>query len=313
MTQLSSSFPLGLFVNENNTLDVSKLQGKVDFLLVKVNGTADWDKKFAQHVDEANQLGIPCGLVIYIDPSTVDKSWPLNDFSRWGKDAVLGKYLNLKATKLFHFVVLYYHPSRMVETNGNAIDPQWLSQIPVYMADILQDTFFTLTKNTNPQNRQVAIGCSETALALVNDPSTRWANWPFMSVVDALSSPVTWDNIHDEMGKIDAAAITPSPYRPLWNFDPYPVHNLPGSGNAGLVAYLGTKENFLKWCNYQASGTGTGSGSGTDTGTGSGTDTGGSGTTGTIDLSTLIPYLSRIAVAEEKQATALEKLSGVIK
>ncbi len=301
MTNLASTFPLGLFVNENNTLDINKLKGNVDFLLVKVNGTTDWDKKFAQHVDEAYQLGIPCGLAIYIDPSTVDFNWPLKLYDRWNKEQVLGKYLNLPATKKFNFGVLYYHPSRMVDAAGNAIDPNWLASIPIYMAENLQDAWFTKTKDTAFADRRIVIGCSPTALEKVADPNTNWRDWPFMPVVDGFTNTSTWDTIRADMATVDAPAVSPSNYRPLWNFDPYPSHNLPGTGGAGLVAYLGSKENFLKWCDYSTASTPTTPDAGDDTPT-----TPDTGDSVSADLTETNTLLLRIAVASEKIAGVLK-------
>lgn len=301
MTKLNSAFPLGLFVNESNIIDVEKLRGKIDFMLVKVNGTADWDSKFADHVNEAYQLDIPCGLVIYIDPTTVDFNWPLNDFSRWNKDAVVGKYLSTSVTaKKFNFAVMYYHPGRMVGSDGKAIEPQWLTQIPIYMAEQLHMAWFGSLNNVPAAQRRILIGCSELALGLVSNPSTSWRDWPFMSVVDGLTSQVTWETVREAMNSVDKPAITPVDSRPLWNFDPYPSHNLEGAGGAGLVAYLGTKTNLLSWCAYEPTGAGGGTtpgGGTTDPGTGGGTN---SGTT--VDNA----ILTRIAVA-------LEKMAGIYK
>lgn len=309
MTKLNSAFPLGLFVNEGNALDVQKLRGKIDFLLVKVNGVVDWDAKFAEHVNTAYQLDIPCGLVIYIDPSTVDFNWPLNDFSRWNKEAVVGKYLGLNMTKRFNFGVLYYHPGRMVGSDGKAIEPQWLTKIPIFMAEQLHAAWFGSVNNVPAVQRKILIGCSEAALALVADPATSWRDWPFMSVVDGLTSAVTWDTVREAMNSVDKPAVTPVDCRPLWNFDPYPSHNLDGAGGAGLVAYLGTNANMLRWCAYEPTGnTGgggdpTGDPTGDDDGDGGDGGSGGSGGVVTADLSGLTAAVNRMAAALEKMAS----------
>ncbi len=259
MPRLSSAFPLGLFVNESNTLDENLLKSKIDFMLVKVSGVpgvSEWDRNYEKNVDLAYRLGIPCGLVIYLDPALIDKNWPLDDFSRWGKgpnDPIFGKHVGSFHTKKFDFIVLYYHTSRMKE-NGLPIEPQWLSRIPVYEAEQFHNEFFGPTKNLPLQQRRVLIAASEEAMKLVSDPDTYWKEWPFMSVVEAFSAGVTWDNVRAKINEVDADAITPSGFRPLWNFDPLPTHNLPGTGNAGLVTYLGTKESLHKWCKFTPAG-----------------------------------------------------------
>lgn len=256
MTKLTSSLPLGLFVNGGNVLDKNILQGKIEFLLVKVNTPGGgWDSGLERHVQTAYDLDIPCGLVIYMDGTAPDKNWDLNDFSKWNRDRMVGQFLPLPGNKRFHFGVLYYHPSRMVEANGAAIEPQWLAQIPIYMADELHNAWFGPLRDVPAAARRMVIGGSDAALSLVADPNTAWRDWPFMSVVDAFGTVATWETIRDLVGQVEGNATQPGVSRPLWNFDPYPSHGLPGTGNAGLVSWLGTKKMLHDWCQFVPAGT----------------------------------------------------------
>ncbi|NPV78266.1 MAG: hypothetical protein HPY59_18065 [Anaerolineae bacterium] len=260
MTKLSATFPIGLVVNFNHTLDKALLKGKIDFLMVKVDGVGgqEYDPKLESHVQTAYDLDIPCGLMCYIDPALIDKNWPLADYSRWGKgaaDPLFKKYMGLKTSKRNHFIVLHYHESKFYE-NGSLINAQWLTRIMNYEAEQFHEWFYKPVKDVAIADRKVIISASPETSNYLSDPSTGLKSWPSMSVVDGFPyQNLTWDSFREKLLEVDAPAVSLTPTRKFWWFDPYPSHNLPGSGNAGLCAFLGTKEAFYNWCQYMPVGT----------------------------------------------------------
>lgn len=342
-------FAKGIYLYEGiESIDLSKLKN-FDFLVARIGEGYDpvlskvIDKKFHYFQAIAKAAGVPLFAWMRVYPRMYqDTSWDMDHFEKWpirknsidsNEDFALAVVDRMLADRPWWHGLIYsvymgsYETASKSYTTG--VTPGWATATTRRIRELMQIYYQSMTPG-DPTSPTRFIW-PEFATGIIDN-----REWDPQLTIDTYIKPVdlsVWMSANFPATTVDVLDLNALP----WPSVDIPTYSKESRGNClwraanttikwsgakdangnampvGVYLMYNTPDSLyarFKMSQTAAPSSGSGTGSDSGNGTSSGTTGGGSGTTGSNDLTALIPYLERIAKAQEDQAAALIKIAG---